>query len=188
MTGDRKQAGFTLVEMLVSLAIFSLIAMIATAMTASATRSFAASGGILNSLSELDQTRRILAADLGQAAPRTSLGADGTPMPAFTLTPHGFVLVRRLGGDVQPALEKVAWGVVDGQLLRQPFPAIDLAPPGAPLVLLTGVSSVRIRVADEQGWRDDWAPPSPDELPRAVELTLARAGGPPVTLKFLVAS
>ena len=74
------------------------------------------------------------------------------------------------------------------QLLRQPFPAIDGAPPGEPLAMLEGISAVRIRVADRNGWRDDWAPRRPEELPRAVEITLIRAGGVPVTLKFLVAA
>ena len=180
--------GFTLVEMLVSLLIFSIIATIATAMTTGATRSFAATSSALSSLAELDRTRSVLAADLGQAAQRPSLAADGKPLPAFTLTPDGFVLVRTRGGDVLPGIEKVAWGLVDGQWLRQPFPAIDLATPGEPVVMLSGVETVRIRVADRGGWRDDWNPSAPDELPRAVELTLQRQGAPPVTLKFLVAA
>ena len=182
------EAGFTLVEMLVSLLIFSIIATIATAMTAGATRSFAASSTALSAISDLDRTRSVLAADLGQAARRPSLAADGSPMPAFTLTPDGFVLVRYRAGDVLPGIEKIAWGLVDGRLLRQPFPAIDGAPPGDALVMLEGVSAVRIRVADRGGWRDDWAPTSPEDLPKAVELTLVRAGGVPVTLKFLVAA
>ncbi|WP_181160007.1 GspJ family type II secretion system protein [Sandaracinobacter neustonicus] len=188
MRRSARPNGFTLVEMLVSLLIFSIIASIATAMTVGATRSFAASSTALAALSDLDRTRSVLAADLGQAAERPSLAADGSPMPAFTLTPDGFVLVRYRAGDVLPGIEKVAWGVVDGQLLRQPFPAIDGAPPGEPLAMLEGISAVRIRVADRNGWRDDWAPRQPEELPRAVEMTLIRAGGVPVTLKFLVAA
>ena len=182
------EAGFTLVEMLVSLLIFSIIATIATAMTAGATRSFAASSTALSALSDLDRTRSVLAADLGQAAHRPSLAADGSPMPAFMLTPSGFVLVRYRGGDVLPNIEKISWGVVDGRLLRQPFPAIDGAPPGDALVMLDGVSEVRIRVADRGGWRDDWNPSAPEDLPKAVELTLIRGQGVPVTLKFLVAA
>ena len=183
-----KRNGFTLVEMLVSLLIFSLIATIATAMTAGATCSFAATSSALSAMGDLDRMRSVLAADLGQAAQRPSLAADGKPMPAFTLTADGFVLVRTRGGDVMPRIEKIAWGLVDGQWLRQPFPAIDLASPGEPVVMLSGVQSVRIRVADRGGWRDDWNPPSADDLPRAVELTLQREGAPPVTLKFLVAA
>ena len=134
------ETGFTLVEMLVSLLIFGIIAGIATAMATGATRSFAASQGALGTVTALDDTRTILAADLGQAARRPSLSADGKPMPAFILTPDGFVLTRYRDGASRPAIEKVAWGQVDGRLLRQPFPAIDGAAPGEATVMAEGLA------------------------------------------------
>ncbi len=181
------EAGFTLVEMLVSLLIFSIIAGIATAMATGATRSFAAAQGALGTVVALEDTRAILAADLGQAARRPSLAADGKPMPAFTLTPEGFVVTRLRSEAAVPAIEKVAWGLVDGNLLRQPFPSIDGSAPGDPVVMATGLSAVRIRVATPAGWSDSWAPSAPEELPRALELTLVRADGVPIILKLMVA-
>ncbi|WP_199554805.1 type II secretion system protein GspJ [Sandaracinobacteroides hominis] len=183
----RAQLGFTLVEMLVSLLIFGIIATVATALTMGATRSFAATDTALASLSNLEATRAVLAADLGQAAQRPSLAADGAPMPAFVLTPDGFVFVRRREGTL-PALEKVSWGLVDGQLVRQPFPTIDRSPPGQPVAMIEGISAIRLRVATEQGWQDGWQPQDPEDLPRAVEMTLLRADGVPIILKFLVAA
>jgi general secretion pathway protein J len=184
---SRPQAGFTLVEMLVSLLIFSIIAGIATAMATGATRSFAASQGVLGAITALDDTRAILAADLGQAARRPNLAADGNPMPAFTTTPEGFVLVRHRSPGAVPAIEKVAWGLVDGRLLRQPFPAIDGAEPGDPVVMATGLSAVRIRVATSAGWSDSWVPTRPEDLPRALELTMVRTDGVAIVLKLMVA-
>ena len=72
--------------------------------------------------------------------------------------------------------------------MMQPFPAIDGAPPGQAVVMLPGVKAIRIRVADQQGWQEGWAPPRPEDLPRAVEITLIRADGLPMTMKFLVAA
>jgi general secretion pathway protein J len=184
----RPQAGFTLVEMLVALLLFGIIASIATALTIGATRSFAATDGLLASISNLEGTRAVLAADLGQAAKRPSLAADGKRMPAFTLTPEGFVLVRHGVGGVLPNVEKVAWGFDGESLLRQTFPAIDGAPPGEAVVMLPGIKAIRIRVAGADGWQDQWAPQRAEDLPRAVEITLIRADGLPVTLKFLVAA
>jgi general secretion pathway protein J len=172
--------------MLVSLLIFGIIASIATAMATGATRSFAASQGALGTVTALDDMRTILAADLGQAARRPSLGADGKPMPAFTLTPDGFVLSRYRAEGAVPAIEKVAWGQVDGRLLRQPFPAIDGAPPGEAVPMMEGLSAARFRVMTATGWSDSWAPADPSELPRAVELTLERRDGVPIVLKLLV--
>ena len=182
------ESGFTLVEMLVAVLLFGIVASVATALTVSATRSFAATDGALSSLSNLEGTRAVLAADLGQAAKRPSLAADGSRMPAFLLTPEGFVLVRRGVGGVLPNVEKIAWGFDGERLLRQPFPAIDGAPPGPAVVMLPGVKAIRIRVAGQQGWQESWAPLRPDDLPRAVEITLVRADGLPVTMKFLVAA
>lgn len=184
--GSSGEAGFTLVEMLVSLLIFGIIASIGTAMATGATRSFAASQGALGAVTALDDMRTILAADLGQAARRPSLGADGKPMPAFILTPDGFVLTRYRAEGALPAIEKVAWGQVDGRLLRQPFPAIDGAAPGDPTPMAEGLSTARFRVMTATGWSETWAPTDPSDLPAALEMTLVRRDGVPVTLKLLV--
>ncbi|MGL6044658.1 MAG: type II secretion system protein GspJ [Sandaracinobacteroides sp.] len=183
-----REAGFTLVELLVSLLLFGIIAGIATTLTVGATRSFAASDTALAAVQQLETTRAILAADLGQAARRPSLAADGTPMPAFLLTPTGFVLVRYRTGGVLPEIEKVAWGLEDGRLLRQSFPAVDGAEPGQAVVMASGIRAVRLRVADAGAWQDGWTPRAAEDLPAALELTLLRADGVPVTLKLLVAS
>lgn len=180
------EAGFTLVEMLVSLLIFSIIAGIATAMATGATRSFAASQGAVGAVIEMEDTRAILAVDLGQAARRPSIAADGKPMPAFTLLPEGFVLTRFRSDAAVPAIEKVAWGFDGGRLLRQPFPSIDGSPPGDPVVMADGLAAVRIRVATEAGWSDSWNPSQPEDLPRALELTMVRADGVPIVMKMMV--
>ena len=92
---QRCEAGFTLVEMLVALLLFGIIATVAATLTASATKSFARSQQMLADLGSLQGARNALAADLGQAAQRPSIGADGKLLPAFVLLPEGFVLVRR---------------------------------------------------------------------------------------------
>lgn len=182
------EQGFTLVEMLVTLLLFGIIASVATTLTASATRSFAATDTALAGVSQLEGARAVLAADLGQAAQRPSMAADGKPMPAFLLTADGFVLVRRGLAGALPNVEKVAWGFDGEALMRQTFPAIDFAGPGQPILMVPGVKAVRLRVAGSQGWQNSWAPDRPEDLPRAVELTLVRADGRPVTMKFLVAA
>lgn len=182
------EAGFTLVEMLVSLALFGIIAVIATALTAGASRSFATSETTLAGIETLERTRLLLASDLGQAAERTSLGANGGPTQAFTLTPSGFVLVRRGVTGINPSVQKIAWGFEGGNLLRQSFSAIDASSPGEATVMVPGLQSVSLRVATKTGWQSVWQPERPEQLPRAVELTLTRSNGLPVTLKFLVAA
>lgn len=182
------QAGFTLVEVLVALFLFALIALTATALTASAARSLVASDTVLSTVQMAERTRALMAADLGQALPRPSLSSDQKLLPAFTLTANGFVLVRGGLDGVQPAVRKIAWGFDGTRWLRQEFPAVDATQPGPPVVMATGIAGVRIRVATANGWQDGWAPPQPELLPRALEVTLARTDGRDITMLMRVAA
>ena len=61
---------------------------------------------------------------------------------------------------------------------------------GAPVAILEGIDSARVRFRDKQGvWQTDWRPQRTDELPIAIELTLVQTGNAarPLTLQFLVA-
>lgn len=184
----RAEAGFTLVEMLVALAVFAIVSAVGLALAASALGATARAGTAFETVADLERMRRALASDLGQAAPRVSLGADGRPLPAFLLTPEGFVLVRRGVSGLLPSVQKVAWGFDGRRILRQTWPRVDGAEPGPPVVMLEGISAVRLRVAGDQGWQEGWQPDSPEALPRALELVLVRADGRALVLKFLVAA
>ncbi len=179
--------GFTLVELLVAFALFAGLAIAATALSGSALTTFARSETVLASAQSLMRARSLMAADLGQAAPRISRDPEGARIQAFTLTPTGFVMVRRGVAGLDPPLQKIAWGH-DGQaLLRQSWPAIDGTLPGPPTPMLTGIREVRLRVDGGQGFVDAWLPPAPEALPRAVELTLIPEQGAPIVMLFLVA-
>ncbi len=180
--------GFTLVEMLVALAIFGIVAAVGVALAGSALGAVARSEAMLGEASAIERTRIALAADLGQAAPRVSLGSGQDPLPAFLLGPEGFVLVRRGARGLSPAVQKIAWGFDGSRLMRQTFTRVDGGAPGPAEVMLEGVREVRIRVAGEAGWVDAWLPAQPEALPRALELTLVTDRGAPLVLRFLVAA
>jgi general secretion pathway protein J len=180
--------GFTLVELLVALGLFSLIAGAATLLTFTAVRTAAATDGRLADTQALARLRVLLAADLGQAAMRSSVAENGALVPAFVLTPAGFVAVRRGVSGVLPTVQKIAWGYDGTRLLRQGWPAIDGSRPGPAMVLLAGVTAVRWRVFGADGWQQTWQPAAPDALPRGVELMVQRGRLPAVTLRFLVAA
>jgi hypothetical protein len=50
------------------------------------------------------------------------------------------------------------------------------------------VRGLSVRVQGAEGWQQGWAPRRPEQLPRALELTLVEASGRSVTMKFLVAA
>lgn len=180
--------GFTLVEVLVAFLLLAVVATVATLLTGSAVQAFARAETATAALQRLEETRALLASDLGQAVPRLSLGQSGERLQAFTLTPSGFVLVRGGSAAAGSAVRKIAWGHDGSHWLRQAWPAVDGAAPGPSTVMLAGIREVRIRVDGGQGFTDRWEPREPQALPRAVEVTLVPEGRPSVTLLFLVAT
>lgn len=180
--------GFTLVEVLVAFLLLAVVATVITLLSGSGVQAFARTETALGALGSLERTRALLASDLGQAAPRLSIGQSGERLQAFTLTPSGFVMVRRGVTGLSPEVQKIAWGHDGTHLLRQSWPAVDGTAPGPETVMLSGIRELRIRVDAGQGFTDRWDPREPQALPRAVELTLVPEGRDPVTLLFLVAT
>jgi len=191
------EQGFTLVELLVALAIF---AMIATAGTALLGYSIEAQRGTALSLDRIAALRRssvLLSADLAQAVPRTSRDARGDRQRAFTGDQAGaagpmLALVRAgWANDLQApraSLQKVAYWIEDGTLVRRSWPMIDGVADAQAMrsVLLRGVRSAELRFRKQGAWRDRWDERLPDAMPDAVELVMEVDDIGPVRQLFLI--
>ncbi len=177
--------GFTLIEMLVAVAIFAVLAVLA----------YAGLDAVLRQRGELDQhyqrlhvlqrAYEVMQRDFSQAAPRGARDELGGPLPALRGDPSGHVVALTRAGYPNPAkvrrshLLRVRYELHDRQLLRLQFPVLDRAPVAAPqpVVLLRGVRSLRLRYLDASGnWQPSWPPAgastSATTLPRAVAVTL----------------
>ncbi|HYI49766.1 MAG TPA: type II secretion system minor pseudopilin GspJ [Allosphingosinicella sp.] len=187
-------SGFTLVEMLIALAIFGMITAAGVALLSLTVRTQESAERLLDAQGALRRTGALLGADLGQAAPRIHRDRDGRPLPAFTGNEGGdpvlLGLVRRGFEDesaFRSSLQRVEYRLREGRLERWRYDAVDGEGRATATTLLEDVRRVRLRYRDREGnWRARWDPTDPARLPAAVEMVSDSAGQGEVRMLFLV--
>lgn len=192
---ELREAGFTLVEVMVSLFIFGLLAAAGVALLAFSVRAQAASGAKLDDVGALQRATTILATDAGQALDRPSRDTTGTVLPAFVgehdagSTPM-LRLVRagwsNLDGVPRPGIQKVEYRVANHALERVAYPQVDGAEPLPAAVLLDHVASAALRYRYAGAWSDRWDGAGGVALPQALELTVVRDDGTALVERAMV--
>lgn len=199
----RRAAGFTLLELLVSLAIFAVLATIAY----SALNSVLTARKVVEAkgerLAELQTALMVMERDVEQAVPRPvrdelgdsepALGGGGTGTVVLALSRDGW---RNPLGVARSNLQRVAYAFHDGQLLRESWSILDRAPDTQAYseVLLDKVTAVDVRFLGADGqWAGYWPPQTaatqPGAVPpppRAVEVSLDVEGWGRITRLFRV--
>ncbi|WJW75225.1 type II secretion system minor pseudopilin GspJ [Thiohalobacter sp. IOR34] len=178
-----RMRGFTLLELLVAMAIFALLAMLAYGGLNNVLMTRAGVEAQAEALKRLQLGYRWLQRDLEQAVLRPVRDSLGDSRPALLAGgSFGTLLALTREGWSNPAgqprshLQRVVYRLEEDRLLRAYWPALDRAPGAEPLeaVLLEGVSRVELRFLDPAGeWRPQWPPANQQGeagLPRAVEL------------------
>lgn len=163
------EAGFTLIEVMISLALFGLIAIAGLALVSGIINVQGRTDVRLERLGELQRTMFVLSSDIEQIVHGKVEG--GGADVAFT----------RAAPGVSGIPTRVSYGVEQGTLIR----TIS----NRPQQLLPGVGAVRWRFWDGE-WVERW-PRNPQEAtrwPRAieVEMQVASPGGPKGSLRRLV--
>ena len=184
-----RQGGFTLVEMLVALAIFAMLSAAGVMLLRASIDTQAAVSARLGESGGINRLRAMLMHELATAQPRISRDETGTLRAAFVGNASSIAFVHGSGGDAgRPALGRVSYALDDGALVRRAGVRIDGALDGELAPLLHDVTALHWRYrARDGGWIETWAADDAARLPLAVELTVARRGGPPLTMRFLVA-
>lgn len=190
-----KGNGFTLVEMMVALVIFGMLAAAGVALFTGAVRAQGAAAVRLDADAAEQRMVALFTADLAQAQARVWRGADGGTRPAFGGTNGvgaapllSFVRGGVTGSEAigQSALRRIEWRIRDGRLERVSYARVDGATDGQAVALTGGVTRVTMRYRGDNDWSESWQPVRADLLPRAVELTLARDKRPDVVIAGLV--
>jgi general secretion pathway protein J len=179
--------GFTLVEILIAMALFAIISVITYTTLTSAINVSNHTSEVAQRLADIQRVLMLMERDLVQMAPRPVLDEYGEQQPAFLisdLSNEGFEFTR--GGYQNPArlnrslLKRVAYEVRSDELYRKTWKVLDRATQTEPEfeeILMKGVTSFEVSVYDDK-WVEKWPPersdsqeqPVPDALPGAVRL------------------
>jgi general secretion pathway protein J len=181
--------GFTLIEVLVALAVFGVMSLLAYAALGSTLSNADYLTDRMERLQSVQRTVRYLSSDLLQAAPRpvrSDLGETYVPAVYSTLS-SDFGLEMTHGGWGNPAglprstLQRVAYRIEEDQLLRYHWGVLDRTYTNEPIVtvLLDNVESLYFRFYDAAGNASEVWPPEGQQggtslrlRPRAVEFVL----------------
>lgn len=168
MSSSVRQGGFTLIEIMVAVAIFALIGI--------------ASGQVLSRVLQANETARdraerlfavqravtLLERDLLQIVQRPIRDAYGDPRPALILQAGGQLEMTRQGwrnplGIRRSELQRVAWHLdAEGVLRRSFWPVLDRAQDteARDQVVLEGVDALEVELIDAEGTRWSYWPAS----------------------------
>ncbi|MCX8958084.1 type II secretion system minor pseudopilin GspJ [Erwinia psidii] len=180
--------GFTLLEMMVALMIFSLIGLAGVQLIR---------GGLKNreqmreksaDFTQIQRTFTRFEQDFGQAVVRKKLRKVTKELPVEMSgkqhSDHISEVTLLRGNKFNPggylprsSLEWVKWHVVDGKLMRGHAALTDNGEEAQQFtneVLLDDVSAFHVTFADKRGWHENWS--AQDTLPEAVAVSLVTAG------------
>lgn len=162
-------SGFTLVEVLVAVFIFSMVAYLAYGGYTEAALQAEHSGEQTRRLQQLQTTMRLLTQDFEQLTPRPIrdvLGQSLEPALLADARTEYIVALTRAGwsnpaGVQRSTQQRVRYVLDDGTLKREHWPVLDVPLGSEPVKrdLIDKVEAVRLRYLDSsQQWHEQWPP------------------------------
>ncbi len=165
---NKAEHGFTLLELLVAIVIFAIMAVMAYGGLNNVINNSKAATRSLNRLQQLQHAVAVLNRDFGQIRNRSIRDAFGVRR-AYLLTGNNIdnLVEFSRGGRLNPAnlkrssLERVAYRFQNNKLIRLQWPFMDRAPGTKPRqsILLDKVKTVTLRFYDRHHqWHNQWPP------------------------------
>ena len=187
MTIRHSEAGFTLVEMLVAMVIFAMLAVAGVGLLRASVDTQAAIDNRLDGINAQERVAALFTADLGQATARPQVGLGESRQLSFIGTPSSVSLMR--GGWANPdglprsSLQRVEWTGSQSNVSRIAHLFLDGSDPGQPAIIQRDVETFTLRYRRADGsWTESFSSTEREMLPTAVEMTARASGGLPLVV------
>lgn len=182
---DCRQQGFTLLELLIAVAILALIAVGSYRLLAATITTRDQAERHMQALQTLQKADMILQRDLLQAVARPIRDAFGDKQPGLILSQDASLEFTRRGWrnplqETRSQLVRVRYRVQGRKLVREHWRVLDRVRDSQPerTVLLENVDDFQIRVFADNSWSDVWPALAQSQkkaeeivLPEAIELS-----------------
>ena len=182
------QTGFTLIEVLVAMAIFGVLSALAYMTLGQTLSNSEMLTDRMDRLQSIQRTMSYLSTELLQAAPRSIRGDLGDTQPAL-ISAFGAEFALQLthngwpnsAGVPRSTQQRTAYRIEDNELIRYHWNVLDRTANNIPVatILLEDIESLTFRFLQHSGeWVEQWPPTSSQSasntnvLPRAVTIVL----------------
>ncbi|MAN46210.1 MAG: type II secretion system minor pseudopilin GspJ [Alphaproteobacteria bacterium] len=193
----KRSGGFTLIEMLVALAVSSLLLVAGSTLLIQTLRAGDVVERHTGDVRALDVAHSLLRDDLAGAtlrktrapngldAPQAFTGGQSLSQPLLAFTRNGWL--NPAAADARGDLQRVEYFVQEGRLLRRawlrPDPVRET--PYAERVIADGIDSIGLRFFAGHSWQLNWSGQA-ESLPELVEMTFVYGEGDELRQVFLV--
>ncbi|MEZ6012322.1 MAG: type II secretion system minor pseudopilin GspJ [Hyphomonas sp.] len=183
----KRDAGFTLIEMLVALALTSMIAVAGSTLLIGTVRASDSLGKTTRAVNDLDLSHFLMRDDFANAAMAMSrFGRPGeTELPFLSIVRDGWS--HPSSEERRSSLLAVEYIYSAGTLTRRTWlrPEPVQSTPHMDRVLATGLARLSARYFDGREWLPEWDGEGAD-LPKAIELRLEYADKDALTELFIM--
>lgn len=162
-----RRFGFTLIEMLVALAVFAVIGLMSNQLLMQIIDMGELTEARGGRFVEAQRAVEIIRRDVQQLAHRGVRDELGDAQPGFEINAYGLLHFTRRGwanplGHSRSGLQRVAYANVEGALFRLYWPVLDRGPDSLPIrqLLLNDVTDLEILAVDADGVEHRYWPPT----------------------------